>query len=83
MVSTSRCEVLQGVGRRTGEITFLVAEFVAEVGHFLPPGVPGALDGVEEVVAGVLSLIEPDVVEDKELDLGAEVGGFREAGGIM
>ena len=63
-----------------GEIAFLVAELVAEVGPFVAAGVPGAFDAVDEVVAGVLVLIVADVVEDEELQLGAEVGDVGDAG---
>jgi len=58
-----------------------VAGLVAQVGLLLRTGVPHTLDGVNGVVARVLVLVEPDVVEDEELGLGAEVGGVGQAGG--
>ena len=73
-------QVVQGVGGRAGEIAFLVAQLVAEVRLLVAAGVPGALDAVEEVVAGVLVLIVADVVEDEELQFGAEIGGVGDAG---
>ena len=72
--------IVQGVGRRTGEIAFLVAELVAEVGLLVAAGVPGAFDAVEEVIAGMLRLVVANVVEDEELHFRAEIGGVGDAG---
>ena len=46
-----RAEVLELVGRRDGEVTFLVPQLVAQVRALLPPRVPDALDGVDVVIA--------------------------------
>ena len=45
------------VGGRDGEVAFLVAELVAQVGRLLAAAVPLALDAVEEVVAAVGRLL--------------------------
>jgi hypothetical protein len=68
------------VDRRDREVAALVAGLVPAVAALLgPPGVPGALDRVDEVVARVLVRLEPDVVEDVELRLGAEEGGVGDS----
>ena len=72
-------QILVVIGRRNREVPFLVARPVAEV-VLLAATVPTALVGVDEVVAGVLVLIEPDVVEDEELGFGPEKACVREAG---
>ena len=79
-----RAEVLVLVHGRDGEVPLLVADLVAEVRRAvelrLAPGVPHALDRVEEVVARVLVLVEARRVEDVELGLGPEVRGVGDAG---
>ena len=45
---------VKAIGRRHGEVAFLVADLVAEVRLLVAAAVPGAFDAVEEVVAGVL-----------------------------
>ncbi len=77
-----RAQVLVVVGGRHREVAFLVARTVAEI-VFLAAGVPAALFGVDEVEAEVLALIEADIVEDEELQLGAEVDGIGDAGGVQ
>jgi len=75
-------DVLLGIGRADGKIPFLVADFVAEVGHFLATGVPDgflAVDGVEGAVGFV---VEPHVIEDEELGFGPEDGGIGQAGAL-
>src|ERR1700694_3995405 len=71
-------EVLIMIRRRDREISFLVARTVAEVVG-LAAGVPAALLGIDEIVAGVLILIETDAVEDEEFGLGAKVSGVCDA----
>ena len=75
-----RADVVQGVGGGHGEVAFLVAKLVAEVGLFVAAGVPGPFDRIDEVVAGMLVLIVADVVEDEELQFRAEVGDVGDAG---
>jgi len=54
---------------------------VAEVAALLDAvGVPGRLDGVDEVRRGVRLRLEPDVVEDVELGLGSKERGVCDAG---
>ncbi len=60
-------EVLQRVVGRHREVTLLEARLVAQVGVLLAAAVPLAFDGVDVVVAGVLGLVEADIVEDEEL----------------
>ena len=77
-------EVLVLVHRRDREVPLLVADLVPEVRGAvelgLAPGVPHALDRVEEVVARVLVLVEARRVEDVELGFGPEVRGVGDAG---
>ena len=84
-VGEVEADLVAGVGevvdRRHGEVAALVAGLVAAVAALLgAAGVPGRLDGVDVVVAGVLLGLEAHVVEDVELGLGAEVGGVGDAG---
>ena len=65
-------EVDQAVGRRTGEIAQARARLVAEVGLLGPAAVPGPFDRIDVVEGLVAALVEPDVVEDEELQLGRE-----------
>ena len=66
------------IGGRHREVAFLVARPVAQV-VLLAAGIPAAFFGVDEVEAGVLVLVEADVVEDEELGFGAEVRGIADA----
>ena len=62
------------IDRGNGEVATLVAGLVPAVSAlFDATGVPGALDGVDEVVAGVLVGLEADIVEDVELGFRTEV----------
>ena len=74
-------DVLLGVGRRDREVTFLVANFVAEVGHFVAAGVPNALFAVNGVERAIAPGIELDVVEDEEFSFGTEKRLIGDAGG--
>ena len=76
-------DVLVAVRRRHREVAFLVARLVAEVRLLVLAAVPEPLDGVEVVVAVVVRLIEPHVVEDEELRLGAEVRRVGDAGRLQ
>src|ERR1700730_6240963 len=66
-------QVLIMIGGRDRKVALLVARPVAEI-VFRAAGVPAALFGIDEVVAGVLILIEAYVVEDEELGFLAAVG---------
>src|SRR5262249_24377632 len=72
-------QVLVMIGGRHREIAFFIARPVAEV-IFAASGIPAALVGVDVVVAGVLVLVEADVVEDEELGLGTEIRRVGYAG---
>ena len=65
-------QVDQAVGRRTGEITQPRARLVAQVGRFGPAAVPGPFDRIDVIERLVPALLEPDVVEDEELELGSQ-----------
>src|SRR5215471_10430550 len=65
-------QVLIMIGGWNREISFLVARPVTEVLR-LAAGVPAPLLGIDEIVAGVLILIEADTVEYEEFGLGAEI----------
>ena len=75
-------DVHQGVGRRHGEVAFLVADLVAEVGILDATTVPFAFDAIEMVVAFVWTVVESDVVEDEELGFGADEAGVGDAGAL-
>ena len=62
-------EVDQAVGRRTGKIAQARARLVAEVGRLVPAAVPDPFDRIDVVERLVPALLEPDVVEDEELEL--------------
>ena len=65
-----------------GEVAALVLDLVAPVAAVLhATGVPGPRLGIDVVVGGVGGGVEADVVEDVELGLGGEEGGFRDARG--
>ncbi len=72
-------QVLVMVGGGHREVAFLVARPVAQVA-LLPGGVPAAFLRVDEIEAAVLPLVEADVVEDKELGFGPEIGHVGRAG---
>ena len=65
---------------RHREITFLVADLVAEVGHFIAAGVPDRLLGVDAVERAVALGVKLHVVEDEELRFRTEDRGVGEAG---
>ena len=70
--------VLVMIGGRNREVAFFVARTVAQV-IALAARVPAAFLGVDEVEAGVLVLIEPDVVENEKFGFRAEKGGIADA----
>ena len=78
---------ISGVGRRHGEVAFLVAQLVAEVGlalrRVILAAVPLAFVAIEVEVAAVGRLVEADVVEDEELGLGADEAGVGDAGALQ
>ena len=64
-----------------GEVAALVGGFVGEVSaFFLASGVPGAFNGVDLVVAAVLTNVIAHVIKDVELGLSGEEGGVGDAG---
>ena len=65
-------EVDQAVGRRAGEVAQARARLVTEVGRLDPAAVPGPFDRIDVVEGLVPPLVEPDVVEDEELELGGQ-----------
>ena len=71
-------QILIMIGGRHREVAFLVARPVAQVVS-LAAGIPAALFGVDEVEAGVLVLVEADVIENEELRFRAEIGGVADA----
>src|SRR5207244_12095459 len=74
-----RAKVLQLVGRRYREISFLVARTVGLVRLGVLAGVPDAFDRIDLVHARELVLVEPHAVEDVELTLGSEEAGVGAA----
>ena len=67
------------VGRRHREIAFLVARAITEI-VFHAARVPAAFFRVDEVEPVLLALIEAHIVKNKELRLGTEICGIRQAG---
>ncbi len=74
-----RAKILVVIGGGNGEISFLETRPVAQI-VVLASGVPAALLGVDEVVAGVRVLVEADVVEDEELGFCSEISRVGQAG---
>ena len=72
-------DVLLGVGRGHREVTFLVTDLVAEIGHFIPAGVPCGFLAIDGVEAAVAPCIELHIVEDEKLGFGSENSGVRDA----
>ena len=73
-------DVLLRVGGRDREITFLVADLVAEVRHFIAAGVPDGFLGIHAVEGAVALGIELHVVEDEELGFRPEHGRVGQPG---
>ena len=67
-----RPQSLVMIGGRHREIAFLVTWPVAEVGAFAA-GVPAALFGVDEIIAGMLVLIETDVIKNEKFGFGSKI----------
>src|SRR5207248_7174680 len=74
-------EVLELVGRRDGEIAFLVSGAVGVVRLGILAGVPDAFHRIDLVNARELVLVEAHAVEDVKLALRAKVARVSEAGG--
>jgi hypothetical protein len=78
-----RADVLELVHRRHREVALLVPRLVAQVRpvrRAFAARVPGAGVGVDEVEAVVVALVEPDRIEEEELELGPDedrVAGAR------
>ena len=60
-------DVLLCIGRRDGEIPFLVPDLVSGVGHFLFAAIPDPFLGINAVEGAVGLAVELHVVEDEEL----------------
>jgi hypothetical protein len=74
--------VLELIGRRYREIPLLGAQLVPEARADLVRGVPVGLDGINFVVAVVGALAVAHFIEDKVLELRAEVGSVSDAGAL-
>jgi hypothetical protein len=61
------------IGGGGSGVSGLAVEFVALVRGLVASGVPVALGGINEVEGGVAVLLVADIVEDEELELGAEL----------
>ena len=75
-------QVDQAVGGRAGEVAQARAGLVAEVGMLDPAPVPGPFGRVDVVERLGLALVEPDVVEDEELEL-RQRAGTRSASPVL
>ncbi len=73
-------QVILGVNRRTGEVAFLMARFVAQVGELFTAGVPCALDRVDHVEGLVGAGIVADFVKDEEFSFRTKEGGVADTG---
>ncbi len=76
-------DVHQRVGRRHREVTFLVANFVAQVRTLDAAPVPFPFNAIEVVVAFVRSVVEPHIVEDEKFGFRANEAGIRNAGALQ
>jgi hypothetical protein len=75
--------VLEAVGRRDGEVTFLRANLVAEVWKFFAAAVPMSFRAVDEMEGRIAAVAVTDLVEDKELRFRPEERGVRDAGALQ
>src|SRR6266487_7108627 len=75
-------DVLLGVQRRHGKIAFLVPDFVAQIGHLVPPGVPNPFLRINRVERAVALGVELDAVEDEKLRFRTEHRAVGDAGGL-
>lgn len=77
-------DILQSIDRRAGEIAFLKAGAVAQVGNALVIliAVPNTFFGIDAMVGVVRALAEAGVIENKELGFRSDVGGVGQAGGF-
>ena len=75
-------DVLLGVVGGDRKITLLVADFVAQVGGFVPPAVPDRLLRVHRVKGAVALGVELDVVKNKKFGLRPEDGLVGQPGGL-
>ena len=66
-------DVHQLVGWRTGEVTLLVPNLVAEVGVLFATAIPFCLDAVEMKKPGVRVLIKADIIEDEKFSFRAKI----------
>src|SRR5579872_261684 len=66
------------IGGRNGEIAFLIAGAITKI-FAVATAVPAAFLGIDEVVAGVLILIETCAIEDEKLSFGAKIGRVANA----
>ena len=62
-----RAEVLLGVDRRHREVAFLVADFIAQVRHLVPAGIPIGFLRINRVERPILFVVETHVVENEKL----------------
>jgi len=74
-------DVLLGIQRRDREITLLVADFVAEIGHLVAARVPDAFVRINAVERAVAFGIELHVVEDEKFGFRTKEGLVPNAGG--
>ncbi len=75
-------DVLLGIGRGHGEVTFLGPDFVTEIRELFLPAVPVAFHTVDQVKGGIAGVAETDFIKDEELGLGAEIGGVGDPGAL-
>ncbi len=76
-------QILELVGRRAGEVTFLVPQLVAQVGALLTSRIPDALDGVNEVMRSLGRLVVAHIIKNVELGLRTPVADIRDAGALQ
>src|SRR2546423_1630709 len=75
--------VLLGISGADREITFLMPNLVAEVGHLFTASVPDGFFGIDGVEGAVALGIELDVVEDEEFSFRTEHSGISNAGAVQ
>src|SRR5262245_48283700 len=73
-------QILECIGGGDGEVAFFKSRLVSQVGPLFTTTIPASLDRVNEVIPTVLMEIVANVIEDKELEFGAEIGSISQPG---
>ncbi len=72
-------QVLKFIHGRNRKIAFFVARLVAQVGTFVPAGVPVAFDGIDFIKSRVAGGFKTNIIKDKKFGLRAKVSDITDA----